>query len=179
MTFGDANSEIQKLEKQIEFRDYQIKKLNHNYTLLQIEFQQCVEDTETNIQDSKLPNETKLVNQVEDIVNKKKTEEKELENNKELDYEMKNVLENIVDNIQNYNAVKNSPKPDDKSNKSLKIEENNNKKKLAKEHNKHSSKKKIPVIKYDAIEPSAAMLSSLYQEIVRLNQASFCNFFFL
>ncbi|KAI1722229.1 hypothetical protein DdX_04538 [Ditylenchus destructor] len=43
LAFGDADGEVRRLEKQLEFRDSQIKKLNHKCTLLQVELQQHLE----------------------------------------------------------------------------------------------------------------------------------------
>lgn len=154
MAFGDANTQIQKLEKQIEFRDYQIKKLSQYYTKLQIIHQNYINESSVIQLDKKL--------KTEDIKQKIDT-----------NYKINN---NCVTKKEFVNNIKKKNKHIEKNEKFL----SNSMKKNVKKFRKNgkilikSNKKKLPIIKYETIKSSTVMFNSLFHETVRLNQV--CNF---
>lgn len=164
MAFGDAGTEIQKLEKQIEFRDCQIKKLNYNYTMLQIEFQKHIEEPTDSQSNKKLKN--KAIDQLINDDHQIKTAKFEINNNCNIENISVNIKEeNNDEQMLVYKKEKILREPTKDS-----IENFDEYAEIIIKSDSKNLQRKIPTINYKAIESSAVMLSSLYQEIVRLNQ---------
>ncbi|KAI1731189.1 hypothetical protein Ddc_03922 [Ditylenchus destructor] len=134
LAFGDADGEVRRLEKQLEFRDNQIEKLNHKCTLLQVELQQHLErDTE-----AKEPKRVRIKDQESPEVTKKKPKAK----SKELETE--EIAEEATEVIPETKEISQEPTIVGPPSYFMKPQTR------------------------EEVEANAAVIKSLYEEIVRL-----------